>query len=164
MQAKGEFAHLNENLETARDKPGQPVKRGTMAHDHHLYMLLADSAAQQRDAAGLREYAPRLEELALRDNHRLYLGIAHRAWGVAHRLAGEHAGAEARLDQALDLFEVLGTRWQVGRTLMEMGELDLAVGDRAVARDRFALALEAFESLQALPAAERAKAALDALG
>jgi tetratricopeptide (TPR) repeat protein len=135
-----------------------------MAHDHHLYMLLADTAARQHDEAGLREYAPRLEELAVRDNHQLYLGIAHRAWGVAHRLASEHAGAEARLKQALEQFESLGTRWQIGHTLLEMGELDLAEGDRTRAHDHFSRALEAFEALKAMPDAERARAALDASG
>ena len=66
-----------------------------------------------------------LEKLASRDNHRLYLAIAHRALGVGHRLAGEHAAAETRLKQALELFTKLGARWQIGRTLFELGELNL---------------------------------------
>ena len=161
MQAKGEFALLKQNLTIAQDKPGQPVKRGTMAHDHHLYMLLADSSAQRRDENALRQYAPRLEELAARDGHQLYLGIAHRAWGVACRLAGEHAEAAARLTRALGLFGELGTRWQIGRTLFEIGDLDLARGDRASARDHFSLALEAFETMKAMPDVERTRAALE---
>jgi tetratricopeptide (TPR) repeat protein len=164
LQAKGEFALLKQNLTIAQDKPGQPVKRGTMAHDHHLYMLLADSSAQRRDEAGLREYAPPLEELALRDGHRLYLGIAHRAWGVAYRLAGEHDEAKARLSQALELFRELGTRWQIGRTLFEIGDLDLGRGDRASAKENFALALEAFDAMKAMPDLERTRAALATLG
>ena len=161
MQAKGEFALLKQNLTIAQDKPGQPVKRGTMAHDHHLYMLLADTAAQRRDANALRQYTPRLEELAIRDGHQLYLGIAHRAWGVAHRLAGEHAEAGARLNQALGLFSELSTRWQLGRTQFDLGDLDLARGDKASARDHLLLALEAFEAMKAMPDVERTRAALE---
>jgi tetratricopeptide (TPR) repeat protein len=161
LLAKGEFALLTQDLTIAQGKPGQPVKRGTMAHDHHLFMLLADAAAQQRDEQALRQYTPRLEELATRDGHQLYLGIAHRAWGIAHRLAGEHDQAATRLVQALDLFRGMDTRWQIGRTYFEIGELDLARGDREAAREQFSLALEAFEALGAMPAVARARAALE---
>jgi hypothetical protein len=163
LQAKGEFALLNQNLTIALEKPGQPVKRGTMAHDHHLYMLLADTAAQRRDENALRQYSPRLEELAIRDSHPLYLGIAHRTWGVAHRLADEHNEAAVRLTQALGLFRGLGTRWQIGRTLFELGELDFARGDKDSARNHFSLALEAFEAMKAMPDVERTGAALEIL-
>jgi hypothetical protein len=78
-----------------------------MAHDHDIYMTLADTAVELRDADALRKYAQTLENLASRDNHRLYLAIAHRALGVEHRLAGEHAPAETRLRQALELFTKL---------------------------------------------------------
>jgi tetratricopeptide (TPR) repeat protein len=161
LQAKGEFALLNQNLTIAQDRPGQPVKRGTMAHDHHLYMLLADTAAQQHDENALRLYTPRLEELAARDNHQLYLGIGHRAWGVAQRLAGRYAEAAVRLSQALQVFNRLGTRWQAGRTLFEIGELCSAQGDQDKAREHFSLALQAFEEVKAAPDVKRARAALE---
>jgi tetratricopeptide (TPR) repeat protein len=135
-----------------------------MAHDHHLYMLLADSAAQQGDAAGLRQYAPRAEDLAARDGHRLYLAIAQRAFGVAHRLAGEYGEAEGRLTQALALFSDLGTGWQIGRTLFALAELDLARSDTAGAREHFSQALAAFEAIKAMPEVARTQAALEALG
>ncbi len=134
-----------------------------MAHDHHMYMLLADGAARQYDLDGLLRFTPRLEELAVRDEHRLYLGIAHRAWGVAHRLSGEYDRASERLDQAQGAFRGLGTRWQIGRTLFEMGEVELARGEKSSARNHFALALEAFEGMKAKPDAEQARAALDRL-
>ena len=151
-------------MEAALQRPGQPVKRGTMAHRHDVYMLLADSAAQLRDAAALQEYTPQLEELAERDGHRLYLAIAHRAWGVAHRLAGKHAEAEARLNQAMELFGAMETGWQIGRTLFEMGELDLARMDQSGARDHFSRGLAVFEAMKAVPEVERTRAALEALG
>lgn len=135
-----------------------------MAHEHDVYTMLADVAAQQRDEAALREYTPRAEELAARDAHKLYLAIAHRARGVASRLAGAHDEAEAQLNQALEMFQQMGTRWQAGRTLAEMGELTLARSNAGAARDYFSQALAAFEALRAAPDVERTRMALEALG
>jgi len=163
LKAKGEFALVSQNMEAALQRSGQPVKRGTMAHRHDVYMLLADTAAQRQDAAALLQYAPQLEELAVRDGHRLYLAIAHRSWGVAHRLAGEYPEAEARLRQALELFDQLETGWQIGRTRFELAELDVARLDQDGAREHFRRALAAFEAIGAVPAVERTRAALQAL-
>jgi len=145
-------------LETA----GQPVNFGTMAHDHDIYMTLADSAVELRDADALRKYAPPLENLASRDNHRLYLAIAHRALGVERRLADERAPADTRLRQALELFTKLGARWQIGRTLFELGELNLTHSPPK-AREYYSQALGAFEEIHASPNAERTRIALNSL-
>ena len=134
-----------------------------MAHKHIVYMMLADTAAQLRDAAALPRYASLLEELAIRDGHQPYLAVAHRSWGIAHTLNEEYAEAEARLTMALALFEGLEARWQVGRTLVEIAELALAQADEAGARERFSRALAAFESIRARPDVERTRAALEAL-
>jgi tetratricopeptide (TPR) repeat protein len=145
-------------META----GQPVNFGTMAHDHEIYMTLADIAVEMRDINALREYAPNLETLADRDNHTLYLAIAHRALGVAHRLAGENTEAENRLKQALELFTKLDTRWQIGRTLFELGELNLNQSDTK-AREYYSQALVSFEEIQSVQNAERTREALNSL-
>ena len=126
-------------------------------------MALADTAVELRDAEALRNYAHPLETLASRDNHRLYLAIAHRALGVEHWLAGERAPAETRLRQALELFTKVGARWQIGRTLFELGELNLT-HSRPKAREHFSQALGAFEEIQAKPNAERTRMALNSLG
>ena len=152
---------MSTTLEGALEKSGQPVKRGTMAHDHHVYMLLTESAARRRDEADLARYAPRLAELAERDEHRLYCAIAHRALGVAERLASRLDAAGAHLNQALDEFTGLGTTWQIGRTYSELAELGLARGDRAAAREYLSRALTAFDALQAAPDAERTRATLE---
>ena len=136
-----------------------------MAHDHEIYMILADTAMDLRDESALIKYVPLLEELAVRDNHKLYLAIAHRAQAVAHRLASKHAEAEARLKQALELFTKVGARWQIGRTLFELGELNLAQPKKKTkARECFSQALGSFEEIQAVPNAERTRAALSSLG
>ncbi len=143
--------------------PGQPVRRGSMAHDHDAYMLLADAAAQHYDADGLRQYVPLASELASRDKHKLYFGIANRAHGVAARLEGEYEAAESSLRQALDVFQEMGTRWQAGRTWVELGELALAQSDADAARDCFAQALAAFEAVRAAPDAARTRARLNSV-
>jgi tetratricopeptide (TPR) repeat protein len=150
-------------LEKALGTAGQPVNFGTMAHDHEIYMTLADIAVEMRDADALRKYAPNLETLAERDNHKLYLAIAHRALGVAHRLSGENTAAENRLKQALELFTRLGTRWQIGRTLFELGELNLNRSNTK-AREYYSQALGSFEEVHAMPNAERTREVLNSLG
>ena len=134
-----------------------------MAHDHDIYMILADTAVELRAAEALRNYAQPLENLASRDNHRLYLAIAQRALGVEHRLAGERAPADTRLRQALELFTKLGARWQIGRTLFELGELNLTHA-RPKAREYYSQALGAFEEIHAAPNAEQTRIALNSLG
>ena len=122
-------------------------------------MILTDTAAELRDADALRNYVPHLERVAGRDGHRLYLAIAYRALGVGHRLAGERDSAETRLGEALTLFTQLGTRWQIGRTQFEFGELHRTHAP-AKAREYYLQALGSFEELQAAPDMERARAVL----
>ena len=133
-----------------------------MAHQHIVHMMLADSAATARDEDAIRDHAAPLEELAARDDHRPYQAVAHRAWGVAHRLAGEYDQAEKRLNQALELFEDLQTEWQMGRTLVELAELEVARTDQPAACDYLARALSLFEELEAAPDVERTRQALQA--
>ena len=134
-----------------------------MAHEHIVYMMLVDAAARAGDEDTIRQFAPQLEKLALRDAHQPYLGVAHRAWGVAHRLAGEYTDAEQRLEAALEIFEGLGTQWQTGRTFFEMGELALAKSENEAARGHFVRAQEMFEDMGAGPDTARTAVALDRL-
>ncbi len=147
----------------ALPKMGAPPGNVAPGADHDLYAMLADTCAQQRDLAGLLKYATLAEATAAQCGHQLYLGIAHRAWGVAHRLAGAYAASEARLRRALEIFETLDTRWQLGRTWAELGELATAQHNRPQAQAYYQNALQLFEALGAQPDATRARAALDAL-
>jgi tetratricopeptide (TPR) repeat protein len=156
--AEGEFALVGYHLKQALHK----VSRG-LTGDHDLYAMLVDIAAQQRDEAALREYTPLLEETAVSLDHSLYLAIAHRAWGVAYFLEGEYAQAEARLDQALELFQKLETRWQIGRTLYELANLAKVRAEPALARDYYSRALVMFEDIGALPDIARTQDALEGL-
>ena len=155
--AEGEFALATQALELALTSHTEWVG------DHDLYAMLADAAAQQCDEIALRRYAPLLEELALRYGHLLYQAIAHRAWGVAHRLAGEYPASEQRLQQALDIFGSLGTRWQLGRTHFAWGELAAAQMDVVAARHHFTQAQRLFAAMQAAPDLARTHNALAAL-
>ncbi len=121
-------------------------------------------AVLQRDEAALHQHAPLAEEMAMRDGHTLYQASAHRAFGVMQRLAGDYAEAEVRLNQALELFEGLDTRWQIGRTLFELAEVALGRTDPDQARDYFSRALASFEEIGAVPDMARTQAALGLLG
>ena len=160
--AEGEFALVGDYLARASKKPASAS--GLLLHDNELYAMLADLAVRQRDQAGLGQYAPLAEAMAVRDDHVLNQAIAHRAWGVLHRLQGEFAAAEARLGRALDLYQGLQTGWQIGRTLYELGELAQARNDPAGARDCYARSLAAFKEMKAVPDMARAQAALASLG
>lgn len=158
--AEGEFALMQQHLQAALDMSSPAVPGG----QGDVYAMLVDAAAQQRHQMDLQKYAPQAEETAVRIGHKLYMAIADRAWGVAHTLAAEYPQAEARLQRALELFEAYPARWQIGRTLFEMGELARARGNTKQARDYFSRALSAFEELGAAPYAARTRAALDKLG
>ncbi len=134
-----------------------------MAHEHIVYMMLVDAAARAGDEDAIRKFAPRLEELALRDDHKPYLAVAHRAWGIALRLSGAYKEAEARLEKALAIFEEFESSWQIGRTQFELGELALAQTDGAAAHSYFLLAQTRFEELGAQPDIARTAAVLDKL-
>jgi tetratricopeptide (TPR) repeat protein len=149
--AEGEFARVRKYLELALGRTS------VWFGEHDIYAMLVDAAAQERDSAALQQYAPLAEQSAARYDHKLYRAVAHRAWGVAHLLAGQFADAERRLKQALVLFESLDTRWQIGRTLSELGELALAQRGTEAARDYFSRALAAFEALGAVPDANRTR-------
>jgi tetratricopeptide (TPR) repeat protein len=160
LMAEGEFALMKQHLEAALET--SPVTRKVAGADD-LYALLVDAAAQQRDQADLRKYAPLAEETATRIDHKLHMAIAHRAWGIAHTLAGEYPQAEARFQQALAIFAAYPAPWQIGRTLFEMGELARAQRKTEQARDYFSRALRAFEELRAVPYAMRSRAVLESL-
>jgi len=163
LAAEGEFALVREQLEHALKLSGQPVKRGTMAHEHDVYALLADSAARQRDEAALRQYTPLARSLAARDDHKFYLALALRASGVSSRLAGAHDEAELSLQEASAAFERIGARWQMARTLVELAELAQALANGDAARSYLSQSLTAFESLKAQPDVSRVQRALAAL-
>ena len=159
--AEGEFALVKDHLETAGKLPVS--SRGFFMNETERYFMLADLAVQERDVVALRQYAPPAEEMARRDGHILFQASAHRARGVLYRLTGDYTEAEARLNQALDLFQGLETRWQIGRTLYELAELAKARADHTVTHDYYSRALVAFEEIGANPDAVRTREALRSL-
>jgi tetratricopeptide (TPR) repeat protein len=161
LMAEGEFALVGDYLEAAGNRPVSA--RGLLFHDNELYSMYLDLAVLQGDEATLRQYAPLAEETAARDGHVLYQASAHRAWGIIHRIDGEYVAAETRLNQALELFQGLDTRWQIGRTLFELAELAQTRADPAEARNYFSLALAAFEEIGAVPDMARTQTALESL-
>ena len=82
---------------------------------------------------------------------------------MLHRLQGEYSAAETRLNQALELFQGLETRWQIGRTLFELAEVAIDRTDPTKARNYYLRALSAFEEIGAAPDVARTQAALESL-
>ena len=152
---EGEFALVRQHLEKALHKGFSEIG------EHDVYAMLLDTAVMQRDETSLRIYAPLLEGEATQLDHSLYLAIAHRGWGVLHFLTGEFAKASARLDQAIVMFSDLETRWQLGRTHFELGELAVARSSMDEAREQYSTALNLFEEMGASPDAARALSALE---
>lgn len=152
--AQGEFVLVNEHLTAAMQKP--PMGWNPVG-DHELYVLLADVAAQQRDETMLSTYAPQAETVSVRLKHTLYQAIALRALGILDEIHGRMARAEARLKQSYELFQRLETRWQMGRTLLDLGQLSAAEGKNKEASEYFAQAVNEFESMGARLAAEQAR-------
>lgn len=139
MTAAGEFAQITKYLESA------PNQGAEWVGDHDLYAALVDTAVRERNEAQIRKYAPLAEETAARYGHRLYQAIASRAWGVLHLLDQEPALAQARLEQALDIFTELGTQWQIGRTYFELFNLAKASDEQEKSKNYLSLSQSAFE-------------------
>lgn len=161
--AEGEFALVREHLDQAIRSPTDPVRWGSGMTDLDFSILCAETAAQTRDAAGLAEHVPLAEEGARRLHHRLYLGMAERAKGVGLLLAGQAGAAIVCHSQAADIFQTLGTRWQLGQTLMARAEAQVSIGDHAAARADWSQAAALFEALGAVPAARQARKSFAAL-
>ena len=134
-----------------------------MASDQDMYAMAVEAAVLAHDAENLNKYLPLAEETAASINHRLYQAIALRGRGVSHDMAGEKAEAANNLAAALDDFRALDTPWQIGRTLLELGEVEQSRGNGDLARAHFSEALRAFEFLGAVPDAERARIGLAGL-
>jgi tetratricopeptide (TPR) repeat protein len=149
LMAEGEFALVQQHLGVALGESARWVG------DHDLYAMLVDAAAEARDATALATYLPRAEETAARYNHQLYRGMVHRARGVSHVLTGEFVQAEIELNEALNIFERLETRFQLGRALAEKGELARAQGDAASTRSHIARAIEIFQDIGAMPEVQK---------
>lgn len=139
----GEFALTQQVLQSALRHTAEWVG------DHDIFAAHVDAAARTRDRDALQQLTPRAEETARRYEHRLYLGIAHRAWGVLHRIEGRYPEAVDRLAQARGLFAELGAGWQLGRTIHCLGELASDMGDFVEAEAMFEKASDLFEEIQA---------------
>jgi tetratricopeptide (TPR) repeat protein len=131
--------------------------------DNDLYSMLVDTASQQRDQETLEKYAPLAEQQAYQYDHVLYQAIAHRASGVLNRLKGQYDQASVHFQKALTLFQGLETRWQIGRTYFELGELAREMTDMPSAHGYYSEALKAFEAMKALPAVDQVREILKSL-
>ena len=144
---RGEFALAKEHLVAASEKP--PIGWNPMGV-HEVYVLLADIGALQRDKELLTAYALRSDEISLSLNHHLYHAIALRALAILDWLDHDFARAEERLKESCQLFQRLETRWQIGRTLLDLCELSTSMGNQDEAKTYFTQAQSAFKTMGVL--------------
>jgi hypothetical protein len=157
---QGEFALVKEHLMNAIQKP--PIGWNPVG-DHEIYVSLADIGATHRDEKLLSAYASRSDEISLSLGHSLYHAVALRALGILDWLHHDIPEAEARLMESFHLFQQLETRWQVGRTLFDLGEMSAAQGKKEQARGYFSQALSAFEAMGVQPFVNKTREHLDSL-
>lgn len=153
---------MSYHIDTGLEK--MATERGSMAADLDMNAMAVDTAARSRDQEGLRKYLAVSEEAAERANHGLYKAVARRARGIDHRLAGDLDQAADQLAGAVDEFRTLDTPWQVGRTLLELGEVEQLRGDNDSARGHYSEAMDAFGGIGAVPYEERARSGLESIG
>lgn len=141
---QGEFAQAREHLMAAIEKPSigwNPVG------DHEVSVLLADIGAMHRDIPLLAAYALQADEISLSLDHHLYHAIALRALGILDWLNGESAQAAARLTESCRIFQQIDTRWQLGRTLSDLGEVSAGLGRSEEAESYFARSRNILEDM-----------------
>jgi hypothetical protein len=159
--AQGEFALINQHLAAAMRKPSigwNPVG------SHEILVMMADTAATQRDAQALNGVAEQAESVSRQLGHKLYQAISLRAVGTLAWLRGDQAQGEASLLEALEIFEKLETHWQAGRTRCDLAELLAGQARHQQVGAYYRRAISEFESMQAQPYAERARASLARTG
>ncbi len=155
--AQGEFALINLHLTAAMERPSigwNPVG------DHEILVMMADTAAIQRDQEALAITAERANSISRKLGHRLYHAISLRALGTLDWLKGNYAEAGPYFFEALEIFEKLETRWQAGRTCSDLAGLFAAQGSKREAAEYYRRAIGEFEAMRAKPSVERAKEAL----
>jgi hypothetical protein len=160
LMGAGEFALVCDQLTAAVQKP--PTGWNPVG-DHEILVMLADIAALERDETVLSQYAQRAEEISTRLGHRLYQAVSWRALGILAWLQADTALAEARIRQSYASFMELGTAWQAGRCLLDLGEFYAAQYQPQAAKTCFSQALAAFETMRVQPTIDRTLAWLKKL-
>lgn len=156
--AQGEFALINQHLATAMQKP--PIGWNPVG-DHEIVVMMADTAAVQRDLDALTGTAAQAEGISRQLGHQLYHAVSLRALGIGEWLRGNHPRGGAHLLEALEIFQKLEAHWQTGRTLYDHAEMLAGQGRVSEAGAYYQRAVGEFERMQAQPFVDRARAALD---
>jgi DNA-binding CsgD family transcriptional regulator len=92
------------------------------------------------------------------------LATAVRCRGLLLAARGDTDGAVQALEQALRHHQQLAMPFELGRTLLVMGQVQRRAKRKRIAKDHLERALQIFESLPAPPWAERAHAELSRIG
>jgi tetratricopeptide (TPR) repeat protein len=121
------------------------------------YQAECCALAGRFDAAARR--AAEVSAVAGQAGSRHYSALARRVEGMVLAERGDHAGAAAAFDEAIDGLEALESRLELGRALYYRGRLRQSVADREGAGADLKRALELFEACGARADAEAAQSA-----
>lgn len=160
LAAGGEWQAAKEHLHAALMALLVPDQTFTTATDQDIYASLLEGMGQQRDQDGLRSSLPMAADRARRTDHAPLAATVDYASGVAQRLAGEYDLAQAHLNRASSFFRDQSMSWHLAHTLYELGEVALYRQQPEPAIAYLVGAHDAFSTVGAVPAAQRAEAAI----
>ncbi len=148
-------AHLPAVMLMAADELNNAAQRlETLRADHgRLQPAVHSNLAEIYATIGAPEFAevgPAALELAKRAGARKQIAQSYHAVGIAHLREGRLDEAESRMLQSLHLYRALGTSWEIGRTLLHLGDVHRRRGAKPKATEAWDEAEGRFIDLRAL--------------
>jgi len=125
-------------------------------------LRLGEGLLRRGDREGARALAAEIREASLQRGYRYFEAMAERLLGEC-LLRDDPSASAAHLDVATRLFEQIGARNDLAKTLVNRADLQLASGDRVAARDLLQRALVFFEDLGTLDEPPNVRAVLATL-
>jgi DNA-binding CsgD family transcriptional regulator len=151
-------AHLSEAADLS-DRIGLAEPAAWRFHANHIEVAIG--AGELDRAETLLE---RLDARARETGRAWTLATAARCWALLRAARGDTEGAVRTLEEAIRLHEGLGMPFELGRTLLIMGQTQRRAKRKLVARQSLEQALAIFENLPAPLWAERARSELSRIG
>ncbi len=149
-------------LDSARDKLSESdrIFRHLNVEDYlsELERRWGEYYLRAGDTASALTHVHRSLDFAVVQKGRLDEGLAYRALGEILCASSDRAGSREMLGNAQAIFAELNNEYEMARTRLMLGQLDLVCGDGEAARHEFAQAQATFERLGAKAYAAQASA------
>jgi DNA-binding CsgD family transcriptional regulator len=162
------IAEMNGDYDTAADDVAAALavqeEMGIAGYSESYLSTAVDVALAQRDFERAEELTGRLEAFATSSGLDTLEAASQRCRGLVLAARGDFGGAMAALSGALAARERTAAPFEVGRTLLDLGEVQRRARQRRAARETLGRGLQIFESLGAPMWAERARRAIGRIG